>query len=217
MPTTAKSNAKSTTRRKPIQSAQERPAAQVVSFPLFAPKPRQTAPQEVKVMTCECAKDAVSVRLMPDPDAMTRIMDETFGPQGWEYRYYYMNGVTFCGSGVLNPITGTYPRKDEKAPAGKFRLRDPKDWETTGSFIASVAKWGAGSDVLRLPPIVLSADQVDIDPVQKPGKRPNDPPTVVGYRLHHALTVDKLLRAEDGHIIGVQLLQGERKVVWQAE
>ena len=43
------------------------------------------------------------------------------------------------------------------------------------------------------------------------------PPTVVGYRLHHALTVDKLLRAEDGHIIGVQLLQGERKVVWQAE
>ena len=32
-----------------------------------------------------------------------------------------------------------------------------------------------------------------------------------------ALTVDKLLRAEDGHIIGVQLLQGERKVVWQAE
>lgn len=186
-------------------------------FPLPFPKPRQTAPQEIKVMICECAKDAVSIRLMPDPDAMARIMNETFGPQGWEYRYYYMNGVTFCGSGVLNPITGTYPRKDEKAPAGKFRLRDPKDWETTGSFIASVAKWGAGSDVLRLPPLTLSADQVDIDPVQKPGKRPSDPPTVVGYRLHHALTVDKLLRADDGSIIGVQLLQGERKVVWQAE
>ena len=53
--------------------------------------------------------------------------------------------------------------------------------------------------------------------MHKRAKIPNDPPTVAGYRLHSALTVDKLLRAEDGHIIGVQLLQGERKVVWQAE
>lgn len=127
MSTTAKSNA--TTRRKPVQSAQERPAAQVVQFPLFAPKPRQTAPQEVQVVICECSADAVRVRLLPDP----------------------------------------------------------------------------------------AADQVSIDPVHKRAKNPNDPPTVAGYRLHSALTVDKLLRAEDGHIIGVQLLQGERKVVWQAE
>ena len=50
MSTTAKSNAKNTTRRKPAQSAQERPAAQVVQFPLFAPKPRQTAPEELQVV-----------------------------------------------------------------------------------------------------------------------------------------------------------------------
>lgn len=70
MSTTAKSNAKSTTRRKPAQSAQERPAAQVVQFPLFAPKPRQTAPQEVQVVICECSADAVRVRLLPDPAAV---------------------------------------------------------------------------------------------------------------------------------------------------
>ena len=89
MPTTAKSNAKSTTRRKPIQSAQERPAAQVVQFPLFSPKPRQTAPQEVQVVVCECSADAVRVRLLPDPAAVWCMMDETFGTLGWTRRYYF--------------------------------------------------------------------------------------------------------------------------------
>ena len=97
MPTTAKSNAKSTTRRKPIQSAQERPAAQVVQFPLFSPKPRQTAPQEVQVVVCECSADAVRVRLLPDPAAVWCMMDETFGTLGWTRRYYFADGRLWCG------------------------------------------------------------------------------------------------------------------------
>ena len=176
---------KSTTpRRKPLQHPQECPAAPVVQFPLSIPTPRQTRPEEVNVMICECAADGVRLRLMPDPDAMCRIMDETYGPTGWECRYYYMNGQTFCGTGVLNPYTQTFPRKDAKAPTGKYQLKDPKDWESA---------------------------------LKRPGKKPDDPPVIVRYRPTPALTVDKLLRADDDHIIGVQFLQGERKVVWQAE
>ena len=74
MSTTTKSNA---ARRKAPQNAQERPATQAVQFPLFAPKPRQTAPQEVQVVICECSADAVRVRLLPDPAAVWCMMDET--------------------------------------------------------------------------------------------------------------------------------------------
>ena len=86
MSTTAKSNA--TTRRKPTQSAQERPAAQVVQFPLFAPKPRQTAPQEIQVVVCECGADAVRVRLLPDPAAVLHpspdeVQDTFTAPLSW--------------------------------------------------------------------------------------------------------------------------------------
>ena len=86
MSTTAKSNA--TTRRKPTQSAQERPAAQVVQFPLFAPKPRQTAPQEIQVVICECGADAVRVRLLPDPAAVLHpspdeVQDTFTAPLSW--------------------------------------------------------------------------------------------------------------------------------------
>ena len=217
MSTTAKSNAKSTTRRKPIQSAQERPAAQVVQFPLFAPKPRQTAPQEVQVVICECGADAVRIRLLPDPAAMLHIMDETFGTLGWTRRYYFADSRLWCGVGVYHPLMSNFAIKDAAAPAGKFKISNPDKWKENGSFLAAAALWGVGADVMALPSMTFAADQVDIDPIKKPGKRPGDPLVVVGYGLYHALTVDKLLRAEDGHIIGVQLLQGERKVVWQAE
>ena len=217
MPTTAKSNAKSTTRRKPIQSAQERPAAQVVQFPLFAPKPRQTAPQEVQVVICECSADAVRVRLLPDPAAVWCMMDETFGTLGWTRRYYFADGRLWCGVGVYHPLMNNFAIKDAAAPVGKLQISNPDKWKENGSFLAAAALWGAGADVMALPSLTFAADQVDIDPIKKPGKRPGDPLVVVGYGLYHALTVDKLLRAEDGHIIGVQLLQGERKVVWQAE
>lgn len=216
MSTTAKSNA--TTRRKPTQSAQERPAAQVVqSFPLFAPKPRQTAPQEIQVVVCECGADAVRVRLLPDPAAVLHIMDETFGTLGWTRRYYFADGRLWCGVGVYHPLMNNFAIKDAAAPVGKLQISNPDKWKENGSFLAAAALWGAGADVMALPSLTFAADQVDIDPIKKPGKRPGDPLVVVGYGLYHALTVDKLLRAEDGHIIGVQLLQGERKVVWQAE
>ena len=204
-------------RRKPIQSAQERPAAQVVQFPLFSPKPRQTAPQEVQVVVCECSADAVRVRLLPDPAAVWCMMDETFGTLGWTRRYYFADGRLWCGVGVYHPLMNNFAIKDAAAPAGKLQISNPDKWKENGSFLAAAALWGAGADVMALPSLIFAADQVAIDPVHKRAKNPNDPPTVVGYRLHGALTVDKLLRAEDGHIIGVQLLQGERKVVWQAE
>ena len=120
MSTTAKSNAKSTTRRKPVQSAQERPAAQVVQFPLFAPKPRQTAPQEVQVVICECSTDAVRVRLLPDPAAVWCMMDETFGTLGWTRRYYFADGRLWCGVGVYHPLIHVRFLLDEFANIGQI-------------------------------------------------------------------------------------------------
>lgn len=211
MPTTTKSNA---ARRKAPQSAQERPAAQVVQFPLPYTKPRQTAPQEVQVVVCECGPDAVRVRCLPDPAAIVRMMDETFGPLGWTRRYYFADGRLWCGVGVYNPLINNYAVKDAAAPAGKLQISNPDKWKENGSFLAAASLWSAGSDVMALPSMTMGG--AVIEPVyQRTAKGQSDQPT--GYRLHGALTVDKLLRADDGHIIGVQFLQGERKVVWQAE
>lgn len=82
MSTTAKSNAKSTTRRKPAQSAQERPAAQVVQFPFECPKPRQTHPAEAVAVVREVSKDAVKIFLMPRPSAVRWHPERDLRPVG---------------------------------------------------------------------------------------------------------------------------------------
>ena len=91
----------------------------------------------------------------------------------------------------------------------------------SGAAWACITRWGAGADVMALPSIVIDAVEVPKDGHPMPQLTEKqvliERKTATSYCLHGALTVDKLLRAEDGHIIGVQLLQGERKVVWQAE
>ena len=169
------------------------------------------------MVLCECGADAVRVRLLPDPAAVLHMMDETFGTLGWTRRFYFADGRLWCGVGVYHPLMNNFAIKDAAAPAGRLQISNPDKWKENGSFLAAAALWGVGADVMALPSMTFAADQVALDPVHKRAKSPNDPPVVAGYRLHSALTVDKLLRGEDGRIIGVQLLQGERKVVWQAE
>ena len=94
---------KSTTpRRKAAQSAQEHPAAQVVQFPLECPKPRQMHPSEAVVIVREISKDAVKLFVMPKPDAVRSILNETFGSLGWAQRRYSADGRLWCAVGVFN-------------------------------------------------------------------------------------------------------------------
>lgn len=92
-----------TPRRKAPQSAQERPAAPVVQFPLSIPTPRQTHPAEAVVIVQETAKDAVKLFVMPSPSAVRGILNETFGPLGWAERRYFADSRLWCAVGVFNP------------------------------------------------------------------------------------------------------------------
>ena len=189
---------KSTTpRRKAAQSAQEHPAAQVVQFPLECPKPRQMHPSEA----------VVTVR---------SVLNETFGSLGWAQRRYSADGRLWCAVGVFNPYMKDYCFRDAGALEGKHP-GSPERWKEETSFVAAAELWGIGSDVMTLPPIVLRADQVPIVGIQKLGRKPNDPPQVVGYKLASPLTVDKFLRHPDtGEIISVQFADKDsRKITWE--
>ena len=212
MPTPAKSS----TRRKASQKPQEPFPAPVVSFPVECPKPRQTHPAEAVAVIREISKDAVKIFLMPRPSAVRSILNETFGPLGWGERRYFADGRLWCAVGVFNPYMGDYCFRDAAALEGKHP-GSPERWKEETSFVAAAELWGIGSDVLALPPIVLRADQLAIVGVQKPGRKPEDVPQVVGYRLASPLSVDKFLRDPDtGGIISVQFADKDgRKITWE--
>ena len=208
---------KSTTpRRKPLQHPQECPAVQVVQFPLECPKPRQMHPSEAVVIVREISKDAVKLFVMPKPDAVRSVLNETFGSLGLAQRRYFADGRLWCAVGMFNPYMKDYCFKDAGALEGKHP-GSPERWKEETSFVAAAELWGIGSDVMALPPIVLHADQVPIVGIQNPGRKPNDPPQVVGYKLASPLTVDKFLRNPDtGEIIGVQFVDKDgRKTTWE--
>lgn len=212
MPTSSKSNA----RRKATQSPQERPAAPAVTFPVECPKPRQTHPSEAVAIIREISKDAVKLFVMPRPAAVREILTETFGALGWGERRYFADGRLWCAVGVYNPYMGDYCFRDAAAFEGKHP-GSPERWKEETSFVAAAELWGVGSDVLALPPIVLRADQVAISGIQKPGRKPEEAPQIVGYRLASPLSVDKFLRDPDtGGIISVQFADKDgRKITWE--
>ena len=211
----AATNKANPARRKPLQSAPERPDAPTAQFPMLCPIPRQTAPQEATVMVCETCKDAVRLRVLPAPAAVRGILNETYGPMGWAARRYFADGRLWCAVGVFNPYMNDYCFKDAAALTGTHPGSDDR-WKENSSFLAAAALWGAGSDVMALPPILLRGDQVAIVGITKPGKTPKDPPILAGYKLAAALSVDKLLRNDAGEIIGVQFVDKEgRKVTWE--
>ena len=160
---------KSTTpRRKAPQNAQERPAAQ---FPLECPKPRQMHPSEAVVIVREISKDAVKLFVMPKPDAVRSVLNETFGSLGWAQRRYSADGRLWCAVGVFNPYMKDYCFRDAGALEGKHPGSHER-WKEETSFVAAAELWGAGSDVMALPAIVLRADQVPIVGIQKSGRNP---------------------------------------------
>ena len=153
---------------------------------------------------------------MPKPDAVRSVLNETFGSLGWAQRRYSADGRLWCAVGVFNPYMKDYCFRDAGALEGKHP-GSPERWKEETSFVAAAELWGIGSDVMALPSIVLRADQVPIVGVQKPGRNPNAPPQLAGYRLATVLTVDKFLRHPDtGEIISVQFVDKDgRKITWE--
>ena len=133
---------KSTTpRRKDAQSAQEHPAVQVVQFPLECPKPRQMHSSEAVVIVREISKDAVKLFVMPKPDAVRSILNETFGSLGWAQRRYSADGRLWCAVGVFNPYMKDYCFRDAGALEGKHP-GSPERWKEETSFMAAAELWG---------------------------------------------------------------------------
>ena len=62
-----------------------------------------------------------------------------------------------------------------------------------------------------------AAEKAAAKVVKKPGRKPNDPPQLAGYKLATVLTVDKFLRHPDtGEIISVQFADKDgHKITWE--
>lgn len=174
----------------------------------------QTTPEDTFVLVDVVAEKYVQLRVLPLPTAVERRLNSMFGLMGWSCRRYACGGTLYCSVGVYNPLTGDYLHKDAPAVDDYNVGKDKAKAQAASSFVHAAAHWGVCEDVLELPTMAFSSQQMEIYPVAAQ----NDPKRVVGYRLRPALTVDKFARDNDGAIIMVQLKDQDGKVyVWQGQ
>lgn len=172
-----------------------------------------TTTQDTYVQVDNVTEKYVQLRVLPLPMAVERLLNRMYGPMGWDCRRYACGGTLYCSVGVYNPLTGEYLHKDAPAVddyAGKNKAKA----QAASSFVHAAEHWGVCADVLGLPVMTFTAQQMEIYPIAAQ----NDSKRIVGYRLRPALTVDKFARDDAGNIVMVQMKDQDEKVyVWPGQ
>lgn len=173
-----------------------------ITFPVNQPKVPEIKPEQCVVRCIGASADGVRVVILPREVVIRDMLNQTYGPGGWGDTFYHSGSWWRCQIEVFFPSINQYVRKD----AGPLALptADVDRMQENTSFLRAAAKWGFAEDVMELGPIALKAEQVPVMKSEK-GK----------YYPLFKLSVDKLVRAEDGHICMVQFAKSDgTTTVW---
>lgn len=169
--------------------------------------------EEVVVQVLKATKDWALVRLWPRVEAVRGILEDVCRDMRTPYavRHYACGRALYCGLGM--PVNGEGDTVYRDACAiDSYQMPDnsPAQNECDSSFLAAASLWGVGLPVLRMPPIRVGADRVQINPVADPGGQ-----RIKGYVLADTLTCTGLA-IEDGAVTLVQLTNGRGdNILWQ--
>ena len=127
------------------------------------------------------------------------LLDEVYGPEGWQNDYKILDGQLFCGIGVKSEgewIWRWNVGTESNMEAEKGRASDAM--KRVGSVI------GIGAELYSAPRIQVFADKCTIK--EYGGK----------YRCYDKFAVEKIAYDETGAISGLAILaNGKRCFVWQ--
>ena len=148
--------------------------------------------------------DDVTVKLWPTAADARRALD-AMGT--YSTRHYVCGRALYCAI-ALGDVT-----RDAPCPESYRVRKDANLNEADGSLIAAAAEWGVGAKVFALPPMRISKERVQINPVAG-----RDGKTIHHYVLADRLSVADIKLDDKGSIAEVQLRKASDGgvIVWQA-
>ncbi|MDD6948811.1 MAG: hypothetical protein PUI75_07270 [Subdoligranulum sp.] len=171
------------------------------------------ANNEINVSVLEVTAEGVRVKLWPNADAVRAHLEEATarlpgGLKGYSVRHYVCGRYLYCAI-ALGDIT-----KDAPCPASYQVNTDSYLNEAEGSLVAAAAEWSIGKGVLALPPLRISKDRVQINPVAG-----RDGKTIHHYTMPDRLTVADIRYNDDYSVAAVQLRKASDGglIEWQAK
>ena len=161
---------------------------------------------EIVVSVLDVDADGVTVKLWPDAAAVRGHLSDIMGllpDDTYSIRRYVCGRVLYCAI-AMDDAT-----RDAPCPAGYQVNADTNLNEADGSLVATAAEWDIGRGVFDLPPMRISKERVQINPVAgRDGKTIHhyvlaDKFSVAGIRYSENQSVAevKLRKASDGSVI----------------
>lgn len=99
--------------------------------------------------------------LLPYKDARVdqRILDETFGPFGWQRSHQCIDGNLYCTVSVYDKATGTWISKQDVGTTG---YTEKEKSQASDSFKRACFNWGIGRELYSAPFIWIPAGRATI-------------------------------------------------------
>lgn len=120
--------------------------------------------RKLKATEIECrvgsqGNDWVTLLLYKNARVDMQILDETFGPFGWQRDHKEINGTVYCGIGITNPVSGL---RIWKWDAGAESNAEAEKGAASDSFKRAAVCWGIGRELYTAPLVFIRTDEKDM-------------------------------------------------------
>lgn len=162
---------------------------------------------EIEVRVSRVTNAGVELLLFKDSRCDMRILDETFGMENWQNRFYECKGTLFCEVSVCVSRGDGIAEWVSKANAGSPSNMEAVKGEASDAFKRACFTLGIGRELYTAPRIFVYADKCGKIQQGKNGK----------MQCYDRFHVEKV-RIEDGQITGLSIWNdttGHRCFVWQ--
>ena len=105
---------------------------------------RGLRPDEIEVRVGSVGKKGVSLLLYKDARCDMNILDETYGPEGWQRKHEVINGNLYCGIGIWNANINEWVWKWD---CGKESYTEKEKGEASDSFKRAAFNIGIGREL----------------------------------------------------------------------
>ena len=155
---------------------------------------------EIECRVSTVNEKGVTLLLYKEARVDQKILDETFGPFGWQRSHQNIDGNLYCTVSVYDKETNTWVAKQD---VGTTNFAEKEKSQASDSFKRACVNWGIGRELYTAPFIWIPAEKVEI-------KVNGDK-----YYCNDRFSVSSIGYSEDRDITELKIVNGKGKTVYE--
>lgn len=156
--------------------------------------------EEIECRIAIVKDNGLSLLLYKDARVDQKILDETFGPFGWQRSHQNIDGNLYCTVSVYDKDSGTWVSKQD---VGTTNFAEKEKSQASDSFKRACFNWGIGRELYTAPFIWIAADKVQI-------KANGDK-----YYCNDSFSVSSISYSEDREITELKIVNSKGILVYE--